>query len=151
MRKQIASMLAVSVVGVPAAVAAGADNQVAKGHPSLVAPTALDKHWKQTKRELRKKRRAAARKRAAAREQAAAPGVSVPPQLQQIAQCESHGDPHAIGGGGTYRGKYQFDMSTWASVGGQGDPAAAPEAEQDKRAAILYQRTGPGQWPVCGA
>ena len=25
-----------------------------------------------------------------------------------------------------------------------------PEREQDRRAAILYQRTGPSSWPVCG-
>jgi hypothetical protein len=81
--------------------------------------------------------------------QATAPTVS--PQLEAIAQCESGGDPTAIGGGGLYRGKYQFAISTWQSVGGTGDPAAAPEAEQDRRAAILLARSGPGQWPVCGA
>jgi Transglycosylase-like domain len=75
----------------------------------------------------------------------------VSPQLEAIAQCESGGDPTAIGGGGLYRGKYQFSVSTWQSVGGTGDPAAAPEAEQDRRAAILLARSGPGQWPVCGA
>ena len=52
---------------------------------------------------------------------------------------------------GTYRGKYQFDFATWASVGGSGDPAAAPEAEQDYRAALLYARAGASPWPVCGA
>jgi hypothetical protein len=82
---------------------------------------------------------------------AAAPAPAVSPQLEAIAQCESGGDPTAIGGGGLYRGKYQFSVSTWQSVGGTGDPAAAPEAEQDKRAAILLARSGPGQWPVCGA
>ena len=51
---------------------------------------------------------------------------------------------------GTYRGKYQFDMSTWASVGGSGDPAAAPEAEQDYRAALLMSQAGSSPWPVCG-
>jgi hypothetical protein len=75
----------------------------------------------------------------------------VPPHLQAIAQCESGGDPRAIGGGGAYRGKYQFSYATWAGVGGSGDPAAAPEAEQDRRAAMLYDRSGPGQWPVCGS
>ena len=75
----------------------------------------------------------------------------MPPHLQAIAQCESGGDPRAIGGGGAYRGKYQFSYSTWAGVGGTGDPAAAPEAEQDRRAAMLYARSGPGQWPVCGS
>jgi len=71
-------------------------------------------------------------------------------QLQAIAACESGGDPSAVGGGGAYRGKYQFDQQTWASVGGSGDPAAAPEAEQDKRAAQLLAQNGAGQWPVCG-
>ena len=82
---------------------------------------------------------------------AAAPAPAASPQLEAIAQCESGGDPTAIGGGGLYRGKYQFSVSTWQSVGGTGDPAAASGAEQDKRAAILLARSGPGQWPVCGA
>jgi hypothetical protein len=77
--------------------------------------------------------------------------VAVPPHLQAIAQCESGGDPTAIGGGGLYRGKYQFSIATWQGVGGSGDPAAAPEAEQDRRAIMLYERSGPGQWPVCGS
>lgn len=75
--------------------------------------------------------------------------VVVPAHLQAIAECESGGDPTAIGGGGLYRGKYQFSVATWQAVGGSGDPAAAPEAEQDRRAIILYNTSGPGQWPVC--
>jgi Transglycosylase-like domain/Putative peptidoglycan binding domain len=70
--------------------------------------------------------------------------------LQGIAQCESGGNPQAVGGGGQYRGKYQFTQETWRSVGGSGDPAAAPEAEQDRRAVMLYQRGGSSSWPVCG-
>lgn len=97
-----------------------------------------------TKRELRRSLRIL-------RREVAGPAASVSPQLEAIAQCESHGDPTAIGGGGLYRGKYQFTYGTWASVGGHGDPAAAPEAEQDRRAAMLLARSGAGQWPVCGA
>jgi hypothetical protein len=92
-----------------------------------------------------------ARRRRARRERARYRGIAIPPQLASIAVCESHGNPRAIGGGGAYRGKYQFSYSTWAAVGGSGDPAAASEVEQDYRAALLYQRSGPGQWPVCGA
>ena len=77
-------------------------------------------------------------------------GGALSPQLEAIAACESGGDPTAIGGGGLYRGKYQFSYETWASVGGSGDPAAAPEAEQDARAATLLARDGAGHWPVCG-
>jgi hypothetical protein len=76
--------------------------------------------------------------------------VPVPAHLASIAACESGGNPQAIGGGGAYRGKYQFDYGTWASVGGRGDPAAASEAEQDMRAALLYARAGASPWPVCG-
>ena len=90
-------------------------------------------------------------------EQAAATGATVAgantttaPHLEAIAACESGGDPTAIGGGGLYRGKYQFDLATWQSVGGSGDPAAAPEAEQDRRAAMLYAHSGATPWPVCG-
>ena len=70
--------------------------------------------------------------------------------LDSIASCESGGDPTAVDPSGTYRGKYQFDLQTWASVGGSGDPAAAPEAEQDYRAALLMSRAGSSPWPVCG-
>lgn len=76
------------------------------------------------------------------------PGLAT---LRAIASCESGGDPTAVSPDGTYRGKYQFDYGTWASVGGSGDPAAAPEREQDIRAAKLYNQRGPSPWPVCGA
>lgn len=70
--------------------------------------------------------------------------------LNRIAQCESGGNPRAVSASGQYRGKYQFAQGTWESVGGTGDPAAASEAEQDLRAAILYRSSGPGPWPICG-
>ena len=70
--------------------------------------------------------------------------------LESIAACESGGDPTAVSADGTYRGKYQFDLGTWASVGGSGDPAAASPAEQDYRAALLYSRGGSSPWPICG-
>jgi TolA-binding protein len=76
-------------------------------------------------------------------------GVSLA-TLDSIAACESGGDPTAVSSEGTYRGKYQFDQGTWESVGGHGDPVAAPEAEQDYRAALLYSRSGSSPWPVCG-
>jgi hypothetical protein len=84
------------------------------------------------------------------REAAAAPTVAIPPQLEAIAACESGGDPTAVSADGTYHGKYQFSVETWAAMGGSGLPSQAPEAEQDMRAAMLYAQSGPGQWPVCG-
>jgi hypothetical protein len=105
--------------------------------------------------EKAEKARERARARKRARQQGGAGavngGATTPAHLQSIAACESGGNPRAIGGGGLYRGKYQFDRGTWASVGGSGDPAAAPEAEQDKRAAMLYARAGAAPWPVCGS
>jgi Transglycosylase-like domain/Putative peptidoglycan binding domain len=69
--------------------------------------------------------------------------------LERIAQCESGGDPTAVSADGRYYGKYQFSRATWRSVGGRGNPALAPEAEQDRRAAILYERRGRAPWPNC--
>ena len=71
------------------------------------------------------------------------------PVLEAIAACESGGNPRTDTGNGFY-GKYQFTQETWQAVGGSGNPAAAPEAEQDRRAAQLYAQAGPSQWPVCG-
>jgi hypothetical protein len=112
------------------------------------------------KHRAKKHKRKLARKHAATAggaPQASAPGASTAgggstasAPLQAIAACESGGNPSAIGGGGQFRGKYQFTYSTWAAVGGSGDPAAASEAEQDQRAAALYSSAGAGQWPVCG-
>ena len=66
-----------------------------------------------------------------------------------LAQCESSGNPRAVNPAGYY-GLYQFSLSTWASVGGSGNPADASVAEQTNRAQILYNRAGAGQWPHCG-
>jgi hypothetical protein len=71
--------------------------------------------------------------------------------LERIAQCESGGDPTAVSADGTYRGKYQFDRETWRQMGGSGDPAEAPEAEQDRIAAKLLAARGTAPWPNCGA
>jgi peptidoglycan hydrolase-like protein with peptidoglycan-binding domain len=70
--------------------------------------------------------------------------------LARIAACESGGDPTAVSPSGRYRGKYQFSRATWRTLGGAGDPAAAPEAVQDRLAAALYAREGASPWPVCG-
>lgn len=69
--------------------------------------------------------------------------------LAAIRACESGGNYGTNTGNGFY-GAYQFTQSTWQSVGGSGNPAAASPAEQDKRAAMLYSREGSSPWPVCG-
>jgi peptidoglycan hydrolase-like protein with peptidoglycan-binding domain len=76
--------------------------------------------------------------------------VSIPPALERIAHCESSGNPRAVSPDGIYRGKYQFDRPTWNALGGHGDPARAPELEQDRRALALYRARGAAPWPACG-
>jgi hypothetical protein len=95
------------------------------------------------------RKRREAREAAEEREQFESLGVSMA-TLESIAACESGGDPEAVSSDGTYRGKDQCDAGTWESVGGSGDPAAAPEAEQDYRAALLYSQSGSSPWPICG-
>ena len=109
------------------------------------SPRGLRHELAKSRRELHRAERAAA-----APQGATATASAAPPQLEAIAACESGGNPGAVDASGTYRGKYQFDMGTWASVGGTGDPAAASEAEQDARAAQLYAQSGSSPWPVCG-
>jgi hypothetical protein len=79
-----------------------------------------------------------------------ASGADAGSTLSRIAQCESGGNPAAVSADGTYRGKYQFTRATWRQMGGSGDPADAPESEQDARAAQLLAQAGTTPWPVCG-
>jgi hypothetical protein len=160
LRKPFLSVLGAGLAAAPVTVALAAEphtdttkaqdrtevSAVDKRVSSQLRREARDKQRLAHRRAARKLRRERARREAP--KAAAAPAA--PPALQAIAACESGGNPAAVGGGGKFRGKYQFDYGTWASVGGTGDPAAAPEAEQDKRAAILYSRAGSSPWPVCG-
>ncbi len=100
-------------------------------------------------RQLRVEHRAAVRQQRRETFATLPAGVTIE-TLESIASCESGGDPTAVSSDGSYRGKYQFDFGTWESVGGSGDPAAAPEDEQDYRAALLYAQSGSSPWPVCG-
>lgn len=69
--------------------------------------------------------------------------------LARIRACESGSNYQARSASGRYRGAYQFDRVTFASVGGSGDPAAASPAEQDHRARLLLAQRGGSPWPVC--
>jgi hypothetical protein len=83
------------------------------------------------------------------------PPAATPPQVAaavtsgdiwaRLRACES-----PTNGGTRYRGYYQFSQSSWESVGGRGDPAAASLDEQTARAQLLAARSDPAhQWPVC--
>jgi hypothetical protein len=76
--------------------------------------------------------------------------LRLPRVLRVIAKCESGGDPTAVSEDGRYRGKFQFTRSTWKLLGGDGDPAEAPEWMQDKLALKLYRKEGVGPWGACG-
>jgi peptidoglycan hydrolase-like protein with peptidoglycan-binding domain len=76
-------------------------------------------------------------------------GVRLPRALRRIAECESGGNPRAVSRGGLHRGKYQFTRATWRALGGDGDPAMAPEWLQDRLALELYRRSGSAPWPSC--
>jgi len=100
---------------------------------------ALRRHERRLKASIRELRRTGG-----------APDVPIPAALHAIARCESGGNPAAVSSNGLYRGLFQFDRGTWASVGGSGDPAQASREEQYRRAAMLYARAGAAPWPVCG-
>jgi hypothetical protein len=128
-------------------------------HTDQVEVTILHRPGDRFNRSLEVARRQVRRARAESAQSSQSPaGGSPTPEsvgvssatLSAIASCESGGDPTAVSADGAYRGKYQFDYGTWASVGGSGDPAAAPEAEQDYRAALLYAGGGSSPWPMCG-
>jgi hypothetical protein len=70
----------------------------------------------------------------------------------RTADCESGRNPKAIGGGGAYRGAFQFMKSTWQASPKSpgGDPIAYPYKTQAVVAVMLMRRDGPGAWPVCG-
>ena len=149
MRRLLLPVLSAGVIAAPIPVALA---QIGNDIEELVAVPTVAKQA-DLRHDVHVAKRAAERRAAEKREAkkaAAAPAVAIPPQLEAIASCESGGDPTAVSADGTYRGLFQFDYGTWASVGGTGDPAAAPAAEQYQRAAILYARSGTAPWPVCG-
>ena len=71
--------------------------------------------------------------------------------------CESSGNPRNIeepggrGGALGHYGLFQFDIPTWESVGGQGNPIDASPEEQWMRAYMLYQRRGWQPWECATA
>jgi len=156
-RTYLINALAIAIAFPAAALAAGSNEEsigISEAKPlsiSRIAPPVA--HFHRTIRVV-KRRNAAERRTGLRRERREAfstlpGGVSIA-TLEAIAACESGGDPTIVSSDGSYRGKYQFSFETWASVGGSGDPAAAPEAEQDYRAALLYAQSGSSPWPVCG-
>jgi hypothetical protein len=71
---------------------------------------------------------------------------------RNTSECESGGDPKAIGGGGTYRGAFQFMKSTWRASPKSpgGDPIRYTYKTQAVVAVHLKKQQGTSPWPVCG-
>ncbi len=72
-----------------------------------------------------------------------------PTQWEALRLCESSGN-YLVNTGNGYYGAYQFDQTTWESVGGSGRPHWAEPVVQDARARLLFARRGWHPWPVCG-
>ena len=71
---------------------------------------------------------------------------------RSTAECESGRDPKAIGGGGKYRGAFQFLKSTWrrAPKSPGGDPIKYRYRTQAVVAVALKRKDGGHHWPNCG-
>ena len=69
-----------------------------------------------------------------------------PDAWARLRTCEASGDYTIVSPDGGYYGAYQFDLTTWQSVGGAGLPNQATPAEQDYRALYLYRMRGWQPW-----
>ena len=71
---------------------------------------------------------------------------------RSTAQCESGRNAKAIGGGGIYRGAFQFMKSTWKNSPKSpgGDPIRYAYKTQAVVAVALKKRDSAAHWPVCG-
>jgi hypothetical protein len=71
---------------------------------------------------------------------------------RQTAECESGKNPDAIGGGGAYRGAFQFMRQTWrrAPKSPGGDPIDYSFKTQAVVAVFLKKSEGTSAWPNCG-
>jgi len=71
---------------------------------------------------------------------------------RRVAECESGTNPNALGGGGRYRGAFQFLRSTWQTTPQSpgGDPVAFSFKTQAYVAVRLRMRSGSSPWPNCG-
>ena len=71
-------------------------------------------------------------------------------QWRMLRFCESTETYGVQSSNGLFFGAYQFTEETWGTVGGEGNPAHAPPAEQDARARVLFSQRGAQPWPICG-
>ena len=78
----------------------------------------------------------------------AAAQYSVPAdKLQAVMNCESGGNINSSGGGGMYKGLFQFDASTWAHTDYASRSILDPEAQILAAASLWAYRAE--KWPIC--
>jgi hypothetical protein len=76
---------------------------------------------------------------------------ALPDPWDDLAACESGGNPASVSADGLYHGLFQFLDSTWQAMGGTGSASDASVEEQLQRAQALQAQSGWGPWPVCAA
>jgi LysM repeat protein len=126
----------------------------------LTAPAATGKHTRKTRSDdvdksaarhakPRHATKATPRATRSATRPKSSGSASMTAAWRKVANCESSGNPRAVNPAGYY-GLFQFDLRTWRSVGGSGNPINASAAEQYMRAKRLYAERGASPWPNCG-
>lgn len=132
------------------AFAADAQRQIDQAEAALAeAERVIAEKQAQAAREKAAAARAARAARSATTVRPRAAAVPTGDVWGRLAQCESGGNPRAVGGGGRYFGAFQFSLGTWRSVGGTGNPIDHDYATQLTFAQKLQARSGWGQWPYC--
>ncbi|MFI7066434.1 transglycosylase family protein [Kribbella sp. NPDC050124] len=119
------------------------------GVKKATAPRKATAKKTETKKVRKTERKTERKARTSRSEDRSSSNVSMSAAWRKVAQCESGGNPRAVNPAGYY-GLFQFDLQTWRSVGGSGNPAKASAAEQLMRAKKLYAQRGAQPWPVCG-
>lgn len=127
MLKRTLAIVAVTAVAA-ALLGAGASSSVAKPHGHGTHKRTLDREFEKNVSKKNKK------------------------WAKRVAACESGGNPNAIGGGGLYRGAFQFMRSTWKTSPRSpgGDPVDYSYKTQAFVAVRLKARSGSSPWPSCG-
>ncbi|MFI6673436.1 transglycosylase family protein [Kribbella sp. NPDC050470] len=119
------------------------------GVEKATAPRKVTAKKTETKKVRKTERKTERKARTSRSEDRSSSSVSMSAAWRKVAECESGGNPRAVNPAGYY-GLFQFDLQTWRSVGGSGNPAKASAAEQLMRAKKLYAQRGAQPWPVCG-
>lgn len=147
----------------PVSIAVNYNQVIDRQFQKIAAKQARIEARQQARQQARAEARAAAAAAASRSQDREASGTAtrtittsggLPYPWNELANCESGGNPRAVNddyAAESYYGLFQFSLSTWASVGGSGNPIDASPEEQLERAQELQARSGWGPWPQCAA